>query len=102
MEWRRGRLLARPRASIPGHASPFTDHLLGWPRSDAPAQGYTQDDLEPIVSRMLSLDRNQAAAFWLGDRAGFRQTASARGQRLDSDLRARHMQQRLQGLGGSI
>src|SRR5262249_10754589 len=56
------------------------------------AQGYTRDDLEPIASRMPSLDQAQAPPFWLGDRAGFYRQQAAHAKRLDSDLRARQQQ----------
>lgn len=56
------------------------------------AQGYTHDDLEPIASRIPSLDRAQAPPFWLGDRAGFYRQQAAQAKRLDSDLRGRQQQ----------
>src|SRR5262249_17829996 len=56
------------------------------------AQGYTHDDLEPIASRIPSLDRAQAPPFWLGDQAGFYRQQAAQAKRLDSDLRARQQQ----------
>ena len=56
------------------------------------AQGYTHDDLEPIASRIPSLDRTQAPPFWLADRAGFYRQQAARAERLDADLKTRQQQ----------